>query len=705
MRRIFSQRYFRRIFVSYAVVLVLVVSALCGLNYARLIGNDYESTLSEITGDAELLARAVDGKFDEMSAVGVQLLESTWINKAKSHSEVLLRDLDYFAQREICEEFASYKRIISVSSKVALVLPEKEQVIDNTSFWQGKDWQRAMLRDGGFLERLYAAVDSKFTGLVLVPVNDASAAFAVAYRLDAMPAPELILTILIDGNALSNFVNHNSNLSLIRFQIVQSDEPVYQLGGQAEEKLFSVSVPSQSYRWSYEVSVPQPTFGMSYYATHLAGYVLLPVLLSVFLALGVAMLTYQPMLRLQQKLKMIPEDKNEFSAIEHSFNQIRAEQESQKRLAEAYYNSARNNLLLSLMYTPFAMHMNNESLHLFGVPFDKTSPYLYMVCILSFTEDRSGEQAPIYAVALQEWIVEQGLDALACNAPENEVVLIFYQPEQEDRADLEALSRQVMRLRAYCEELLPQVTLLSGMPHHYLMGISKSYQEAREAEVEIETGNTEQYYFPLDWEIQLISQLRAGNVTTVERIIQEIRRENTARQLNAEQHRRVAMLISEIMLRVAAELNLKVDDLSRMDGVELQKPEFLWEQLLRGLEAFDSCEPAADDTSNALGEQMQRFVEENFRDTNLTQKYVAAHFSLSCPSVSRIFKSATGKYFVDYLHTLRTSAVKDMLDSGETDLRKVSEACGYENNATFRRAFFRAFAVTPHQYILQKKSE
>ena len=90
----------------------------------------------------------------------------------------------------------------------------------------------------------------------------------------------------------------------------------------------------------------------------------------------------------------------------------------------------------------------------------------------------------------------------------------------------------------------------------------------------------------------------------------------------------------------------------------------------------------------------------HFRDANLSQKQIADVFQMTSPGVSKLFKSAAGTNFIDYLHALRTRAAKEMFDSGETDIHLVSQSCGYDNDVTFRRAFFRAYALTPHQYTL-----
>ena len=70
-----------------------------------------------------------------------------------------------------------------------------------------------------------------------------------------------------------------------------------------------------------------------------------------------------------------------------------------------------------------------------------------------------------------------------------------------------------------------------------------------------------------------------------------------------------------------------------------------------------------------------------------------------------MFKRTTGKNFIDYLQELRVFAARSAFDAGETDVIAVARSCGYENEVTFRRAFFRVYAISPHQYVSQLGEE
>ena len=221
-----------------------------------------------------------------------------------------------------------------------------------------------------------------------------------------------------------------------------------------------------------------------------------------------------------------------------------------------------------------------------------------------------------------------------------------------------------------------------------------------------ETGCQADYYFPLDWEIQLITQLRAGNVKAVGQILRELGRENLSRSLNAAEHRQLMTMLAEILHRVAQETNggLKDFSLRLVAAADMENREAAWETM--GKLAQELCPVSEEiDGEQTMGERIRQYLHEHFRDANLSQKVIADEFGLSCPHMSRMFKRTTGKNFIDYLQELRITAARNAFDAGETDVIAVAHSCGYENEVMFRRAFFRIYAISPRQYVNQLGEE
>lgn len=83
----------------------------------------------------------------------------------------------------------------------------------------------------------------------------------------------------------------------------------------------------------------------------------------------------------------------------------------------------------------------------------------------------------------------------------------------------------------------------------------------------------------------------------------------------------------------------------------------------------------------------------NCADVTLAQ--VAEHFCLHPNTVSSILKRATGATFSCVLLEMRMARAREMLRDTDISVEKVACACGYENTASFYRAYRRAYGHAP----------
>ena len=94
-----------------------------------------------------------------------------------------------------------------------------------------------------------------------------------------------------------------------------------------------------------------------------------------------------------------------------------------------------------------------------------------------------------------------------------------------------------------------------------------------------------------------------------------------------------------------------------------------------------------------LAGQIRAFMRANCADVTLAQ--VAEHFCLHPNTVSSILKRATGATFSRVLLEMRMARAQEMLRNAEVSVEKVACACGYENPASFYRAYRRAYGHAP----------
>lgn len=705
MLSIIRNRYFQRIFLCYFLVILCLLSSFGGYLLASGQRREAEIQRANLENEARILAQVMDEKFNTLSDTCVQLLGDTQIEKVSSSSEIIHSSLDIFDRRSICEMLRHYMYMSGMVSSMALLMPQKHEAIDAYSFWDSEEryFQSIGVSQAGFKDELYAAVAESYGSLVLLPLEN-SRDVAVGRCIDAFSAPRQVFFFRISQTYFSGMLRSHLRSGDYSVELLREGETLLR-AGRSDANLPQVVVDSALFGWSYRIALPVAASApFPLWATLLLAFVLL--VLALCAGLLISYFTYQPVMQMLARLGILHSAGDEFSAVKRRFEEIRQSEIEMEGLTSQYYNSARNNLLLSLLHGAFARRLTNDAMALFGLPFEQSDGKLYVAVVVTDEGERPEEETARDLLRMQNYLVLSRIPAVKCVAPEGELILILY-CDDSGRADaVKRLSRLVLQLKAYCRDSFAGYECFSGLPHHGLMGISKSYQEALEERTDGETGCQAGYYFPLDWEIQLITQLRAGNARALERILRELSRENLARSLNASEHRQLMSMLAEILQRVARETNAGLKDFSSRlaAAADLEDRQAAWEAM--GRLARELC-PAAEEIDGAqpTGERIRQYLHEHFRDANLSQKGIADEFGLSCPNMSRMFKRTTGKNFIDYLQELRVFAARSAFDAGETDVIAVARSCGYENEVTFRRAFFRVYAISPHQYVSQLGEE
>jgi AraC-like DNA-binding protein len=95
-----------------------------------------------------------------------------------------------------------------------------------------------------------------------------------------------------------------------------------------------------------------------------------------------------------------------------------------------------------------------------------------------------------------------------------------------------------------------------------------------------------------------------------------------------------------------------------------------------------------------------RFINENY-GSRLTLAALSSQFYISPYYLSRIFKSATGFSFVEYITTIRIREAQKLLRETDRKISHISETVGFEDFAHFGRIFKKITQSTPMQYRKQ----
>jgi len=93
-----------------------------------------------------------------------------------------------------------------------------------------------------------------------------------------------------------------------------------------------------------------------------------------------------------------------------------------------------------------------------------------------------------------------------------------------------------------------------------------------------------------------------------------------------------------------------------------------------------------------------KYIENNYKDNELSQQAVAEYVNLSVPYLSQIFKQSVGISFSHYLIQYRMKIAKQLLTDPGRKAYDIPELIGYTDYAHFTKSFKKIFGVTPREY-------
>lgn len=697
-------------FLSYTIIMLICSVFFTAAMFQQIQKQDNELLRQENHNKIQLIAQGIDEKFMDMDKIGIQLTNLDWVKRVRSKSDIILKDIDIIKQREICKEILTYQSVVRVSESTALLLPQKQMSIDSVSIWNTDNYFSSVgIKSENFMDHLLTALPKSSTALTIylpksIYLSDGND-FVIAKQLNYASDPELILFFYIDGDKFYNFVSKNLKNDLYSFKIISKDQTIFTSGHAAKNKsdVYSEVYSSTLYNWSYSFQIHSAHIPLFSQVSFLCSAVILSLIIGLSLAFLLARTSYLPVFNLLQKLgsKTLNEKEQEFIAIERSFHSLREENHGLEQLSYQYYNTARNNILISLLQGSFNQSVIKNDFQIFGLDFSEETAYL--VVLFCYPDITDNQQKILDYMKLRNLCDENDCHGELFEIADQNLALIL----RTQKSNIKKLYTQTSFLKKNTVKALgTDVEIYYGLPQNGLLGISKSYQEAKEQSLVIHASNRDCYYYPVDWEIQIISQLKLGNGQIVQKILEELKEENASRNLSKKDNDYVTSLILNTFLRAMGNVRLDTIEIRNEFQKVLKSNDKIWPwDYLNGF-AHVLCDKVYhldNQSAMEIGEKMISYIDNNFCDSNLSQQSVADQFGVSRSTVSKIFKNAAKVNFIDYLHLRRIEKAKAFFDIGETDINKVIKQTGYENEITFKRAFVRFVSISPRKYIQQCK--
>ena len=240
----------------------------------------------------------------------------------------------------------------------------------------------------------------------------------------------------------------------------------------------------------------------------------------------------------------------------------------------------------------------------------------------------------------------------------------------------------------------------------------KSYQQAKETK-SVTTQekyimsdsdfahSSDVYYYPESLSVQLSGFISTGNKNQVGELFKLIHNENMVkRNLPYTQQR---WLISDIRgtvfkkrLNVSGE-NLNTEKLQLLEVIDKQFDGEMSLSILSTI-SLELCDIFGSNAeSNDLILKIQEYINNNYHDPELGLTKISSEFGISENYFSYLFKKEVSENFSTYLERLRMAKAKELVLESDTNLSSLYQHVGYNNAASFRRAFKRNFDVSPKE--------
>ena len=147
------------------------------------------------------------------------------------------------------------------------------------------------------------------------------------------------------------------------------------------------------------------------------------------------------------------------------------------------------------------------------------------------------------------------------------------------------------------------------------------------------------------------------------------------------------------------ELSLAVSQLEKLDMKDdLPLCIAYLHVLLAGVLHSLTYRPVYDYSDRGLGHRIMRYISDHLSE-DLTQESVAHALGISTSHLSHFFAEKLQINFRQYINANRIARARLLMRDTSYTLTMVSDACGYQNMRTFRRAFLRELGCLPSEYL------
>lgn len=711
METLIRRPYFKKIFMCIMPVIVSLLVLFSTVAYGQYIRNERQTEINAYNEELRRITLQVDDRFGKIYDLTSGLMNREWVKRMYSRSEIMREYFDYARSGEIYQEMSIYNVWMGFTKTIAILDMNQNLIVDKDG-WQEYD---------AFCRRIGVPEEEQEELLELLQKENGPLAILdpgwkdqlgnelcfISREIGQTPSSRCYFLAVFYKDSFASFL-HELNADIGGFFIRNEGESLvtYQ---DAEWEGEVVSFPSGTpFGWEYEIALNGDAAGkieMTQWVVFLV-MLLLIACSGALLSFWLTFMLYHPMLGLLKNLHLLNTgNQDEYSAILSHVELLNREKEKARQEADQYYRIARNVLLQKILYGYFDKKDSVKEQKRYRL---QLSDDRWYQVIRAAQDDDEG--VFLLKKAVEDYLKLKKFYYEMAESFNHEFFIILILNSEKEVMERAELSEFRDNLKSFTGK---RITLIGGTCEKKVIGISKSYSNIQEILLESKNGEftgsarmvetKRKIYYPTDWEIQLITQLKYGNSNVVNGILTELDRENHGRVLSQEEQMKITAVIFDTLIRVMAELDIRDNELilKYHHNRRFKNDAEQWKLLYEAADTICGEIQNRMDKKSASGvvEQIREYVDQNFSDPQLSLKQISDEFGLSESSVSRMFKNHFRELFAEYVCRMRMEKAKEYLQTGSYTVKAVAGMVGYNNELSFSRAFLKYEGVRPSAYM------
>lgn len=717
-------RVIRKTFVSYIAVLYLFFLCFALFSFQEIKKRTQEDIETECVRSAKAMAFTIDQNFSRIQSSTLKLSQLPWIWSFSVTDLTFSNQFLPSDRRGIVSDLQVLAENDNLIQNLTVFFPQKNVAVSSKG-WFSTDRYLDMVRSN--LPQLWQALEQRRNFDVVYLDREAMAKSPVIWMLntlDRSAPPRIQLAFSFDKNILANWVSAISFSRFRSFALYDAEgNALARISGSGRSGGFSggrtIEIPADSFGWKYEITY-DPTL-MELPVERYFKWIWLfaaALLLGPLAAWFLTYLSYKPVHSLMEKIGQGSTESahpNEYRILEDTFIRLTEDNSGMKQRVDEYQEFVQHDLSMRLLKGCFDRSQTSRELAYYGIDYTEENSFcvlLVEVADLGVAEDsKSGMDSRMMTTLLVRQMLEECpyQNRMIQVLDEDAVVILSDEKAPLEEASLDSYLKQLKASAAFT------LDIWRGEIEPKIIGISKSYHEAKErrfaSEAPASAPSRKQaagsgFYYPTDWEIQLINGVKAGNQELILRILRELKTENQNRHLDPPTRDALFNSLEDTVIRLASELNdPEIGPMSR--PTEGGRWEDRWSWVEESLSRLCQRTRLRKDKDQDIGRQILSYVEENFESSNLSLKEISQNLGIALSTASKAFKNVTQMNFYDYTCRLRMERVKRLMAEGESSVRVLCGQVGYENEYSLRRTFqrYEGISITEYREKIRKSKE